>query len=554
MLLHLSISQFTLVEQLDLELKAGMTCITGETGAGKSIMLDALSLTLGNRADASMVKQGADKAEISATFLLNARAKKWLKHNDYDDQEDEILLRRVITSEGRSRAYINGQPVSATHLKALSHCLVDIQGQHAHQLLLQKNTARKLVDSYGNLQNQVQKVRTGYQEWKSIQQQIQQFEEQNADQVAQKQLLTYQVEEFKELSPQEQEVEQLEAEQKQLSNAESSILSCQRALSFCDEEMDGQVPASNLLQYALTELEQLDDKGAVIAESRELLQQALVNIQEAGHSLRSQIDGTEINPQRLQQTEQRLSDLYQMARKHQCKPEQLFEKWQELAEQLSSLSLSEQDIEELKIKAASLKTELHDTATKLSSKRQASAKKLAKAATQHLDAMAMSNAKLVFEVSQREHINEYGLDDLDIMVQTNPGMPFAPIAKAASGGELSRISLAVQVVTAQTSHIPTMVFDEVDVGIGGGTAERVGRLLKELGSHSQVICVTHQPQVAAQGDQHLQVSKLSGKKTTVTQVRELDQKQRTEEIARMLGGVEITQNTLNHAKEMLTAI
>lgn len=553
MLLHLAIANFTLVDKLDLELKPGMTCITGETGAGKSIMLDALSLTLGNRADASIVKQGAEKAEVSATFSLNKQARKWLAKNDYNSDEDELLLRRVITAEGRSRAYINGHPVSATHLKALSHCLLDMQGQHAHQLLLQKETARQLLDNYGNQQKALNLFRHSFKQWREIEHQIQEFEGQNADQVALKQLLHYQVEEFQELAPQAQEVEQLEAEQKSLANAEDSIHCYQKALSFCNDDLDNKTPASTQVQYALTELESLASDSPTIIESRELLQQALVNIDEAALSLRSQMDGTEINPQRLQQVEQRLSELYQLARKHQCKAEQLHEKWEELSQQLSALSLSEQDIDQLKQQASQLKTELQQQAEKLSAKRQQAGKKLAKAACQQLDAMAMSNAKLCFAVTQRSTFNEYGLDDIEIQVQTNPGMPMASIAKAASGGELSRISLAIQVVTAQTSHIPTMIFDEVDVGIGGGTAERVGRLLNDLGQHSQVICVTHQPQVAAQGQQHLQVSKLSGKNTTITQVRELDQQQRTEEIARMLGGVEITQNTLNHAHEMLSA-
>lgn len=554
MLAHLSISQYALVDHLELELSGGMTTITGETGAGKSIMLGALGLTLGNRVEGDVVRQGAEKADITSSFNASESVKQWLDEHDYPCEEDQCLLRRVITREGRSRGYINGRPASATELKALGNRLIDIHGQHAHQSLMQKGAGLKLLDNYAGCRPLTLKVRTAYREWQNALNRLKQSQDQGAEAEAQRQLLTYQVNELDALNLSEGESQELDNEQKRLSNAENIMLSGQQALTLCSEGNEENGSALQLVQQALQQIETIEDRNQDIKDAQEFLTQAQIQLEEAGNSLNSYVGRVEINPQRLQQVEQRLSLIFDLARKHQVRPEELYQYWQNMSEQLRQLNISDEDLIALEEETREKAAIYMKLATQLSSKRQKAAKSLDKEVGAHFSAMALGNARIQTQVEPlgEESAGADGIDDVELLVQTNPGMPMGPLHKIASGGELSRISLAIQVVTAQTSNIPSLIFDEVDVGIGGGTAERVGRLLQELGHHSQVLCVTHQPQVAALADQHLQVSKLSGSKTTRTQIRTLSNTQRTEEIARMLGGVEITQQTLDHAKEMLS--
>lgn len=557
MLVHLSISQYALVEHLELELNAGMTTITGETGAGKSILLGALGLALGNRIDGNVVRNGADKADISATFVINDKVSQWLDNHDYPNDDDSCILRRVITQEGRSRGYINGRNASATELKALANQLIDIHGQHAHQSLMQKDAPRKLLDNYAGTGNLCLKTKQAFQAWQEKLKQKNNLQEDSAEQQAQRQLLTYQVQELDKLELSDGEVAELEAELKRLSNAETIMLSGQQALTLCadgsDNDSSSQGSALQQVQQAIQQLDQIDDNSAALTESREFLNQAQIQLEEASDALHNYINKVEINPQRLQQVDQRLGSIYDLARKHQVRADELFNKWQELSNQLSALNFSDDDMEALIAQVAELEQAYLKHAQSLSKKRQKAASKLDKEVNTHFEALALGNARLQTDISSDElAANSHGIDIIDLLVQTNPGMPMGPLSKIASGGELSRISLAIQVITAQTSNIPSLIFDEVDVGIGGGTAERVGRLLNQLGQHSQVLCVTHQPQVAAQAQNHLQVSKIAGDKQTFTNIRPLDNKQRTEEIARMLGGVEITQHTLDHAHEMLS--
>lgn len=559
MLVHLSISQFALVEHLELELKAGMTTITGETGAGKSVLLGALGLALGNRIDGNVVRNGAEKADISATFIINDKVSQWLNSHDYPLEDDTCILRRVITQEGRSRGYINGRNASATELKALANQLIDIHGQHAHQSLMQKDAARKLLDNYAGTQALCQKTKQAFQLWQDKLKQKNALQEDSAEQQAQRQLLTYQVQELDQLELAPGEVAELEIELKRLSNADAIMFSGQQALTLCSEGGDdsslgtqAQNSALQQIQQAIQQLENIDDDNVILKESLEFLNQAQIQLEEANDALHSYINKVEINPQRLQQIEQRLSAIYDLARKHHVRSEELYDKWQQLTEQLDALNFSDDDMENLIQQVAELEQNYLKLATQLSKKRNKAASKLDKEVNTHFTALALGNARLQTHiVSDKANMNNYGIDAIELLVQTNPGMPMGPLSKVASGGELSRISLAIQVITAQTSNIPSLIFDEVDVGVGGGTAERVGRLLNELGQHSQVLCVTHQPQVAAQAQNHLQVSKIAGDKQTFTNIRPLNNKQRTEEIARMLGGVEITQHTLDHAQEML---
>ena len=561
MLVHLSISQFTLVEHLELELKAGMTTITGETGAGKSILLGALGLALGNRIDGNVVRNGAEKADISASFIINDKVIKWLDSHDYPIEDDSCILRRVITQEGRSRGYINGRNASATELKALANQLIDIHGQHAHQSLMQKDAPRKLLDNYAGTRSLCSKTKQAFLAWQEKLKQKNNLQEDSAEQQALRQLLTYQVQELDSLQLIDKEVIGLETEHKRLSNADAIMLSGQQALTLCADgstedssssQASSQDSALLQVQQAIMQLDQIDDDNEALKESREFLNQAQIQLEEANGALNNYINKVEINPQRLQQIDQRLGSIYDLARKHQVRADALFDKWQELSDKLSALNFSDDDMEALIQQVSELEQVYLKQATQLSKKRHKAASKFDKEVNTHFEALALGNARLQTQIASGDlHTTAYGIDDIELLVQTNPGMPMGTLSKVASGGELSRISLAIQVITAQTSNIPSLIFDEVDVGIGGGTAERVGRLLNQLGQHSQVLCVTHQPQVAAQAQNHLQVSKIAGDKQTFTNIRPLDNNQRTEEIARMLGGVEITQNTLDHAHEML---
>lgn len=559
MLAHLSISQFALVEHLELELNEGMTTITGETGAGKSILLGALGLALGNRIDGNIVRKGAEKADISATFIINDNVIEWLSAHDYPFEDDTCILRRVINQEGRSRGYINGRSASATELKTLANQLIDIHGQHAHQSLMQKDAPRKLIDNYANTHSLHLKTKRAFQIWQKKLKQKNNLQEDTAEQKAQRQLLTYQVQELDDLELMEDEVAELESELKRLTNADAIMLSGQQALTLCsdghnDDSSFGKSESSALqqIQQAIQQLETIDDSNPLLLEAREFLNQAQIQLEEANDSLHNYINKVEINPQRLQQIDQRLGSIYDLARKHLVRADALYNTWLELSNKLSALNYSDDDMEALIQAVNDLEQTYLKLATQLSKQRHKAATKLDKEVNTHFKALALGNAKLQTSITtNNSNMNSHGIDDIELLVQTNPGMPMGLLSKVASGGELSRISLAIQVITAQTSNIPSLIFDEVDVGVGGGTAERVGRLLNQLGKHSQVLCVTHQPQVAAQAQNHLQVSKIAGDEQTFTSIRTLNDKQRTEEIARMLGGVEITQHTLDHAQEML---
>ncbi|KZZ48993.1 hypothetical protein A3759_04100 [Thalassolituus sp. HI0120] len=557
MLSHLSIHQFALVDELELEFKPGMAVITGETGAGKSILLDALGIALGQRAEADNVRFGADKAEVSASFTPNDNARNWLGQRDLPTDDDQIILRRVVSSEGRSRGYINGRPASANDLKDLAQCLIDVHSQHAHQRLLQKDTPRQLVDAFGNLQQDARAVSQAFKHWQKNAQRLKTLSEESSEIQAQRQLLSYQVEELRELNLSETELDELETEHKRLANAETMLLSGQQALASCLGDESAEMAATQLAYQAMNLLSQLDDHHPALLEAKDLLQQAHIQLEEAGLSLQRYLEQVDINPHRLQQVEHRLGEIFSVARKHQIQPQRLYPYWQEQEDQLAQLNLSDDDLLELQQEVDRMREHFQQLAQTLSDKRQTAATKLDKEVEAHFESLALGRARFMTQVQvlDEQQANHHGIDNISFQVQTNPGMPGGPLAKVVSGGELSRISLAIQVVTAATSQIPSLIFDEVDVGIGGGTAERVGRLMRSLGKEeSQVMCVTHQPQVAAQAHQHFQVSKISGDNSTHTQIRELNGKQRSKELARMLGGVDITRQTLAHAQEMLDLV
>lgn len=550
MLHHLAIHQFALIDHLELELNQGLSIISGETGAGKSILLDALGLALGERAETGVVRQGAEQAEISASFSLNEQAKLWLEQHDLPSAEGELILRRIVTSEGRSRAYINGRSVGIGDLKDLAPHLIEIHSQHAHQRLLQKDSARELLDAFAHAPLLANEVSLLWTEWQQILKTLTKLKEESSETKAQKQLLSYQVEELRELALGAHELEELEIEHKRLANADSTLLSSQLALTACLGDEHSEQAIQGLLHQALHQLGHIDDTHPGLNEARELLQQAQIQVEEAASSLSRYLDQIDINPQRLQQIDARLSAIFSMARKHQIQAHTLYTHWQEQERALSALSLSDEDLGALEQQAQLKEQEFFTQAQRLSQARQQAALRMSAEVSSHFDSLALGKARFSVQVSPSP-ASRTGTDQVTFMVQTNPGMPEGPLAKVASGGELSRISLAIQVVTAAVSQVSSLIFDEVDVGIGGGTAERVGRLLRKLGDNRQVLCVTHQAQVAAQAHHHFQVSKISGERATHTQLRKLTEKQREEEVARMLGGVEITQHTLAHAQEML---
>ena len=554
MLTHISIKDFTIVDTLELDLSQGFTAVTGETGAGKSIMLDALALATGSKSDAKQVRPGASKAEIYACFEFSAKSpiKKWLKDNDMVGDQGQVILSRIITHEGRSRGYINGRPAPQQQLKDLGAMLLDIHGQHAHQALLQKDSPRTLLDNFGKYQSLLDDTKACYQHWQSLKNRVDQLQNQSDDIQARVQLLEYQVQEMDLLDLQAGEVEALEAEQKRLANAEGHLLNAQQALHLCQNDED-QLDAYQAIQHALQKLDPLLDSTPALASTHELLNQAYVIVEEASSELCQYINSFEINPQRLQLVEERLNAIYELARKNKVKPEDLNELQDKLKEELARINGQDQSLEDLLVQLANAEQAFNKLGQDLTQARKKAAEKLSTDLIKQLKQLALNKAQLSFEVDPQpiHKASQHGLDDIQFLVSLNPGQPLQPLHKVASGGELSRISLALQILIQQGPE--TLIFDEIDVGVGGATAERMGRLLKQLGKNKQVISITHQPQVAALGHEHLLVNKLSAKKQTRTQIRHLNQEQRQQELARMLGGLEITDLTLAHATDMLGA-
>jgi len=552
MLVHLSVHNYAIVEHLDLELDRGMSVISGETGAGKSIMLDALGLTLGDRADSGVVRPGADKADILASFDLSdiPEARAWLAERDLE-QDGPCILRRVITTEGRSRGYINGSPCPQGDLKALGELLIDIHSQHEHQSLLKAETHRRLLDEYAGSQELSRQVQLAAQRWKQTKNELERLSSQGDEQRARHQLLSYQLEELDNLALGENELEQLEQEHKNLTNAESLLSACRLVIEQCSENDAGNVLSA--LTGSLNRLGAFQGQPGALSEATNLLASAQIQVEEAVGELNRFLDHFDADPERLQQMEERLDAIYTLARKHRTQPNELTAMQQQLFEELESLNADDQAVERLSDELTSFARHYQKKASELSTLRNAAANTLATAVEQEMQSLGMPGGRFSIKLSPNNSSEPHpnGLEQLEFLVSANPGQPLKTLAKVASGGELSRISLAIQVITAQTSRVPTLVFDEVDVGIGGPTAEVVGQLLRRLGDRGQVLTVTHLPQVAAQGHQHLFVHKLRGSDATRTAVSKLDSGQRVEEIARMLGGVDLTEESLAHARQMV---
>ena len=553
LLLSININNYTLVESLEIEFKKGTTAITGETGAGKSLVLDALGMALGDRADTDTIRHGKARAEITATFEISdiEDAKTWLYNNDFNSDEN-CILRRIYTTEGRSKGYINGQPSTMSQLQELGEMLTDIHSQHEHQSLLRKDTHRRLLDEYAKAEELAKQVASQYTLWHKTNNDLGDLLKRADELDARKELIGFQVTELQQLNLTSMHIEQLELEQKTLANAEQIVQDSHSLLAICE-----QAEGFNLrdgLNRALSILATIEYKPAALKTTEELLQGGLIQVEEAIAEIGQHIDKFEADPQRLQIIEDELSVIFQSARKHRVSPQQLEATQVILESELEGLLGGSENVEALQQKLADLAETYTISAKKLSTKRKLAAKTMAVEINQQLEALSMEGAELLIQLSPNPN-DEYrstGLEDIEFLLATNLGQPHKMLSKIASGGELSRISLAIQVVAAGHSNIPTLVFDEVDVGIGGSTADVVGTLLKQLGKRGQVISVTHQPQVAAHAHHHYLASKTVEGNNTESLMSPLTQQQRIDELARMLGGATITEQTLSHASELLS--
>lgn len=551
MLTQLNIRNYAIVEQLDLELDHGMTVVSGETGAGKSIMLDALGLTLGDRADLGSVRKGAERAEIIANFDITdiPTAKQWLKNQELDDSE--CILRRVITSEGRSRSYINGSPCPINKVRELGEHLIEIHGQHEHQRLLKKDHHRHLLDAYSGKGELASKTRTLFRHWHNLNHRLHQLSAQNEEQTARIQLLSYQAEELEQLALAKGEYEKLVEEQSTLANAEDILHSGQQILLLASDGEE--VSCLSLLNQCQSLLCKMKGSSPSVTQTIDMLNSAQIQIEEASQEISHYMDRVELNPTRQAEVEERLGIIFDLARKHRISPEQLPQFQEDIQQELDSLNLSDQALEALHQETEQARQAFLHSAERLSKARHKAALSLKNEVNKQLHSLGMTAAELSLSLTPyaKDQLNAHGLEEVEFLITTNAGQPPRPLNKIASGGELSRISLAIQVITAQSSSTPTLIFDEVDVGIGGAIAEVVGRLLRQLGENNQILVVTHQPQVASQGHQHLFVSKKTIKNKTITHIDPLSIDQRVGEVARMLGGIDVTETSRNHAREML---
>jgi DNA repair protein RecN (Recombination protein N) len=547
MLTQITISQFTVVDELDVEFGDGLTVITGETGAGKSIVLDALGLCLGDRADPKAIRPGATRAEIHARFSIAniGAARSWLAERDLDDG-DELLLRRVINSDGRSRAYINGRPATLQDCTQLGEYLIDIHGQHAHQALLRRSAQRALLDALAGATAHAAGVRDTAQRWQALRGQLARLRDEHGANADREQLLRYQLEELASLALADGELEALESELRQLENAETIQRQAAAAIEHCEA-------GAGAGRRALSELDPALHAGGSVANVREMLESAAIQLEEARGELTQYLADRESNPQRLGEINERLEAIYSAARKHRVLPEQLPGLQGELAEELAGIDSSDERLAALEGEAQALADTWYEHARRLSDARSKAARQLQRDVGKVLAQLAMGGCSFRAALTPRgeQEPHPLGAEEVDFLISTNPGAAEQALARVASGGELSRISLAIQVVAAGRDASPTMVFDEVDVGIGGAVAEVVGRLLADIATHAQVLCVTHLPQVAAQGGRHLLVEKHTHRKRVASRLRLLDDAERVEEIARMLGGLEVTGQTRAHAREML---
>ena len=557
MLTQLTINNFAIVRQLEIELAKGMSVITGETGAGKSIAIDALGLCLGQRIETSMVREGQERAEICATFFIEPTnpAYQWLQEQELQDPDNpsDCILRRVINADGRSKAFINSTPVSASQLKEIGQYLIHINGQHASQLLLKNDYQLQLVDTFAHHNDLLAQMREDYRAWKNLQTQVKNFQQKVAENEAKKQLLQYQVEELDEFALRPNEYLELEEDQRRLSNSEQLTQLSQSALQLLSENET--VSIDSMLYRATQYIDELSELDPRYVSVQTMLNDALIQVQEATSEVQHLASHIEQDPMLLQEIEQRLGQALQLARKHNVKPEELVEWHQKLKAELTALLDFSESEERLILEEKAAFEKMQHTAKQLHESRSQAAGKLAQQVTDSIKGLAMENAEFFIEVnSDLTKVAANGADNIVFTLRSNLGQQAQPLAKVASGGELSRISLAIQVLTSDQSAIPTLIFDEVDVGISGKTASVVGKLLRQLGDKCQVLCVTHLPQVACHGHHQFNVEKFTVDDKTETKMTALSQEERVPALARLLGGSEITDLALANAREMLDLV
>ncbi|MGE5028243.1 MAG: DNA repair protein RecN [Betaproteobacteria bacterium] len=548
MLLTLNIRDFVIVDRLALEFRSGFTVLTGERGAGKSILIDALSLVLGERADAGVVRASAEKAEIEAEFDIRAlpQLQSWLDGNDLGGDPGVCLMRRVVDAGGRSRGFINGRSATLQQLREAGEFLVDIHGQHAHQSLLKTAAQRELLDAYAGLGRPARETAAAWREWQTLRKARLEREKNAAAYAEEQERLEWQVKELAALNFTAAEWDELQGEHGRLSHAASLLEGAQYGLEVLSES---DVACLAQVNGVIARLSNLVEYDAGLKEVLELLEPAEVQLREAAYSLRHYLQRLDLDPQRLAMCEQRLQDVHDAARKYRAGPENLPELLAEKSARLDELRGFDDGGDEAQ-REKTAQAQYLDLAGKLSVARKKAAQDLGGKVSAAMQSLAMAGG--CFEVGLTESEgNAHGLEEIEFRVSGHSSLPPKPLARVASGGELSRISLAIQVITSKVSLVPTLIFDEVDVGIGGGVAEIVGQLLRQLGAERQVLCVTHLPQVAAQGEHHWQVSKVARDGGVASSIRVLEREARIDEVARMLGGVDITETTRRHAAEML---
>ena len=545
MLQSLSIRNFIIVESLDLEFSSGFTTLTGETGAGKSILIDALSLALGARNEGEVVRVGSDKADISVTFLSNAEANAWLSANELEGSA-ELVLRRVIYADGRSRGFVNGTTVTIGQLKELGERLVDIYSQNAHHSLLKPTTQRQILDEFSVSLELAHQVAAHYKTWHALHVKRLEVEKNSvafADELAE---LRDKTRELKQLNFAAEEWQELQAEHHRLANGANLLAGLEACIGLLD---DNEPNANAMLTQVQNKLINLVEFDAQLKEAADGVDSALIQIEEATRTLNRYLQRAELDPERLNEVENRIQAVHNTARKYRSKPEDLPELLTaDLARMVELESFANDGV--LAKQEAEALSAYQTSAKQLSVKRQIAAKTLGQKISLEMQRLSLSGGKFDVALNACE-ASSSGLETVEFLVAGHAGVEARPLSKVASGGELSRISLALHVTTASLGSIPCMIFDEVDVGIGGGVAEVVGQLLKQLGAERQVLVITHLSQVAAQAAQHLQVSKTQANGATLSHIQILDSQQKIEEIARMLGGIQITETTRNHAKEML---
>ena len=550
-LTSLFVRDFAIVRQLELETGPGLTVLTGETGAGKSILIDALALGLGARADGGTIRHGAESAEVLTSFELQPDddATRWLDERDLNEGP-VCITRRMIYRDKPSRAYINGRPATVQMLKELGIQLVDIHGQHEHQSLMRRETQRSVLDGYAGIQAKVQQLSGLYDRLQSLRSRYKDLSDLAEDRTARTDMLRYQIDELVTLDTTETEFAELEIEQRRLGHASELIEGMHFVTQMLYEAEDSS--AVNFLGRCVQRLDTLAGFAPEIEEIKSLLDEALVQVEEAGIQLNQQLNKVELDPQRLSWAEQRIQSLLDLARKHRCKAAALPMRLKELQSELDEMENTGSSLADLEIQISDTEAEYKRLAADVSACRREAAGRLSSAVTANMQELGMAGGKFdVATGSLPDEFTRFGTDRIEYQVSANAGQPLRPLGKVASGGELSRISLALQVVIAAVGRVPTLVFDEVDVGIGGGVAEIVGQKLRLLGLNRQVLCITHLAQVASQGLAHLQIGK-KDRDGVVVEVSVLDDQLRENEIARMLGGIEITDKTRAHAKDMLS--